>query len=283
MLRRVDDVGATSPRLFTTHHVSYDSGTVTKQFRSWGRAESAREWQALNLLATHAPGLAPAPISADLSRTNPVITMSRLPGCPLGQRDIADVELDAVAEALDRLHHCVPGSVLASIDETGNLRKVEDTARRLAAAGNTKILDPAVRDACRAGLSWLDTDWVVSAAAGIRRPVFAQGDGNLANFLWDDREARIVDFEDSGKGDLMHELAGFTEHLAVWTCGVDAGAFLDRFDLTPVEKARSTQLRRLFATCWLMMLLPGGPSHRRNPPGTLDRQAARLLALLQTR
>ena len=27
-------------------------------------------------------------------------------------------------------------------------------------------------------------------------------------------------------------------------------------------------------------LLPGGPSHHRNPPGTLDRQAARLLALL---
>jgi len=38
--------------------------------------------------------------------------------------------------------------------------------------------------------------------------------------------------------------------------------------------------RRLLATFWLLMLLPGSPSHRRNPPGTLQRQASRLLELL---
>jgi hypothetical protein len=31
---------------------------------------------------------------------------------------------------------------------------------------------------------------------------------------------------------------------------------------------------------WLMMLLPGSPAHQRNPPGTVERQAARLLLLL---
>jgi len=39
-------------------------------------------------------------------------------------------------------------------------------------------------------------------------------------------------------------------------------------------------LRRVFAAYWVMRLLPGGISGRRNPPGTLERQASRLLDLL---
>jgi hypothetical protein len=40
------------------------------------------------------------------------------------------------------------------------------------------------------------------------------------------------------------------------------------------------EYRRLAALFWLVMLLPGSPAHHRNPPGTLERQAARLLLLL---
>ncbi|HEY2551571.1 MAG TPA: aminoglycoside phosphotransferase family protein, partial [Streptosporangiaceae bacterium] len=106
-------------------------------------------------------------------------------------------------------------------------------------------------------------------------------DGNLANYLWDGRSVRLVDFEDSGRGDRAQELADFVEHLSVWDGGgVHARAFLDRFDLTRPERQRIGQLRRLFAVFWVMMLLPGGRAHRRNPPGTADRQASRALALL---
>jgi len=38
--------------------------------------------------------------------------------------------------------------------------------------------------------------------------------------------------------------------------------------------------RRLAALFWLILLLPGGQASGRNPPGTLRRQADRLLALL---
>lgn len=281
MTGMTDDVDALSPGLFMTHDVTYDQGTVVKRFQSWGRAESEREWQALNLLAEHAPGLAPEPISADLASPRPVIVMSLLPGNPLSRGLVTDIELDAAAEAIDRLHRALPASRLAAIEGPGNLDRVESKARQMAADCNTDALDSATRDAYGAALAWLDRDWAGSSAAAIRWPVFAQGDGNLANYLWDGREVRIVDFEDAGRGDRVQELAEFVEHLAVWNRGgVDADAFLDRFDLSPAERSRATQLRRLFAVFWLMMLLPGGPSHRRNPPGTLDCQVSRLQGLL---
>jgi hypothetical protein len=58
------------------------------------------------------------------------------------------------------------------------------------------------------------------------------------------------------------------------------GPFLARFCLTGQEKTRLTECRRLSALFWLLMLLPGGPASTRNPPGTLDLQASRLLTLL---
>jgi hypothetical protein len=39
-------------------------------------------------------------------------------------------------------------------------------------------------------------------------------------------------------------------------------------------------MRRLAALFWLIVLLPDGPARSRNPPGTLQRQANRVLGLL---
>ena len=44
--------------------------------------EPRREWRALDLLARHAPGLAPRPIRADLDTDPTLIAMSRVPGEP---------------------------------------------------------------------------------------------------------------------------------------------------------------------------------------------------------
>ncbi|HET9972794.1 MAG TPA: aminoglycoside phosphotransferase family protein, partial [Streptosporangiaceae bacterium] len=108
-----------------------------------------------------------------------------------------------------------------------------------------------------------------------------QGDPNLANHLWDGRRVHLVDFEASGRGDRATELADFVEHVTVWAhAGISAEAFLGRFDLDPGERQRVTRLRRLFAAFWVMRLRPGGHAYQRNPPGTFERQAARLLDLL---
>ena len=57
----------------TTHEVCIDKDRrqVVKRFRSWDRGEPAREWAALTLLAESAPGLAPAPLRADLDGDPP--------------------------------------------------------------------------------------------------------------------------------------------------------------------------------------------------------------------
>jgi hypothetical protein len=46
------------------------------------------------------------------------------------------------------------------------------------------------------------------------------------------------------------------------------------------KAARLLQFRRLAALFWLTLLRPGSRASRQNPPGTLERQADRLLALL---
>ena len=121
----------------------------------------------------------------------------------------------------------------------------------------------------------------MDSGLGPARAVFAQCDPNLANHLWDGHDVRLVDFERAGRGDRATELADFVEHITVWAhAGIDAEVFLDCFDLSAVERQRIKQLRRLVAAFWVMRLLPTGSASRRNPPGTHERQARRLLDLL---
>jgi hypothetical protein len=56
--------------------------------------------------------------------------------------------------------------------------------------------------------------------------------------------------------------------------------FLALVDLTAADRAKVCEYRCLSALFWLMMLLPGSPAQYRSLPGTLERQAARLLLLL---
>jgi hypothetical protein len=63
-------------------------------------------------------------------------------------------------------------------------------------------------------------------------------------------------------------------------CGFGADDFIGALDLTEGQSSRLRAFRRLMAVYWLLMLLPGGPSHHRNPPGSLESQAAHVSRLL---
>jgi hypothetical protein len=281
--------GPSGPGLFSTHGITVEEGIAVKRFRShldggerrlYGD-EPRREWQALKLLARYAPGLAPEPVRADLDADPPLIAMSEVPGEPLGTRPVTGAQVDAIAVALSRLHHAIPPSVLATVERApGSLQLLSGRIRDMAHACNVGLHDPVPRQACRAALAWLDDGWPERPVSVLGQPVFAQDDPNLANHLWDGRSVRLVDFEASGRGDRATELADFVEHITVWAhAGINAEAFLDRFDLDPGERQQITQLRKLFAAFWVMRLLPGGSAYRRNPPGTFERQATRLLDL----
>lgn len=265
-----------------THEIQVDAGrgVVIKRFRSWDRREPAREWTALMLLAEFAPGLAATPVRADLTADPPVIEMSWLPGVPLGGTPLPDAQADALALALDRLWNAVPRARLTDPGRPGlNSWQLARRVTEMLAAHHTTDDRPLVRRAWQAGADWFASGALDRLSRG--GVVVGQGDSNLANFLWDGTQVRIVDFEDSGPSDRAFELAVLVEHISAWSdAGLSADTFLALFDLTAAEKAKVRQYRRLAALFWLMLLLPGSPAHHRNPPGTLERQAARLLPLL---
>jgi Ser/Thr protein kinase RdoA (MazF antagonist) len=271
----------------STHDVAIDAGhgAVVKRFRSWSRDEPAREWRALHLLATCAPGLAPRPLRASLNPPDgspPEVRMSWLPGRPLSAAAVTPAQVRALAAALDRLWRSVPARQLAATGPGGpNPVRFTGQVRQALAAGHDLGADVRVRRAAARASAWLAGGAVDRAVAAGDRVVLGQGDGCLANFLWDGREIHLVDFEDSGPSDRAFELAILVEHLSAWLdAGLDAPRLLDSFELTAAERERLLQFRRLTALFWLVLLRPGGRASRRNPPGTLRRQADRLLELL---
>jgi hypothetical protein len=61
---------------------------------------------------------------------------------------------------------------------------------------------------------------------------------------------------------------------------IEADALAGALSLSRSQRARLRGFRRLMAVYWLLMLLPGNPGHQRNPPGSLERQAAHVSQLL---
>ncbi|MFZ0046999.1 MAG: aminoglycoside phosphotransferase family protein [Streptosporangiaceae bacterium] len=278
-----------------THDVSVDAdrGVVVKRFVGADRGEPAREWRALTLLAEHAPGLAPEPLTAELTASPAVIEMSLLPGEPLGGRPLTQDQESAVIRAVSQLWQAVPVGRVTPLPGEDTPHAQAELARAvtaMAARTDDRDDDTVVRKARAAGLDWMSwgADLSVLRAGdppGAGHPalprVFGQGDANLANFLWDGELVRIVDFEDSGISDRAFELAIFVEHLSAWSdAGLAGQRFIGAFELTIAERSRLADWRRLAALYWLLRLRPGGDAEERNPPGTRRRQAERLLALL---
>lgn len=132
-----------------------------------------------------------------------------------------------------------------------------------------------------AGLEWINSvDATLFAEADVPL-VFAQADGNIANFIWDQGRCGLVDFEDCGASDRGFEIADLIEHASTWLTGVlNAEDLLHHLALDEALTSRVRQARPLMALLWLVMLLPGNRGHDRNPAGSLERQARRVLQLL---
>ncbi|GAA2376869.1 phosphotransferase [Dactylosporangium salmoneum] len=247
-----------------THHLLVDGDRLTKRYVSWSRGEHRREWAVLHRVYARYPDLVPEPIEADLDADPPTVSMGLLPGTPL--TDGLDTDQQAALAASLRQLWSVPCADLpARRDHPAEIHAL--MTERMAGLD----LPGSAGEAARAARSFLGR--LRLGPAG--NTVLGHTDPNLANYLWDGQRIRIVDFEDAGRSDREFELADLVEHLSArradWT------GFLTMFDL---DGDRLLDARRLYATFWLHMLRPGGPAEHRNPPGTLDQQAERLLNLL---
>jgi hypothetical protein len=266
---------------WSTHDIEMTADRVVKRFRSCGDGEHLREWQALTLLDCYVPGIAPAPLTADLAADPPVVVMTRLPGQPLRGGVVSPRQIKAMAQTLARMFDAVPASVATELPDRRWSQRPAEAAIRSAIHGLRADVPAEIRGALTEGLRWLDTGPFGSGGRPDVPPVFGHADGNLANFLWDGDGIRIVDFEDSGRSDRAYELADVTEHVASWVdTDFDVSLFLGHVSLSPAEQRRLIECRRLVALLWLPALAAEDPEHPRNPPGTAGRQADRVLRLL---
>jgi Ser/Thr protein kinase RdoA (MazF antagonist) len=264
----------------STHGLAIGISEVSKRFTSWQRGEPGREWDALRILSDHAPGLAPRPLRRTVEDGRPVVVMSRLPGTPLGGRPSTPRQVTAVADAMTTLHGAVPAAELSRFP-----RRIWHPAEavetlRARDADLPPNLQGDVRRAFVAGTEWVHSAQASTVASEDARQVLGQGDGNIANFVWDGERCRLVDFEDSGLSDPAFEIADLVEHPSTWLHGVLAAEELLPLLVSEHSAERVLQARHLLALYWLHMLLPDEPAHRRNPPGSCERQARRLLQLL---
>ncbi|TDO30730.1 phosphotransferase family enzyme [Kribbella sp. VKM Ac-2527] len=279
-----------------THEVSVGEHVVTKRYRDWARGEHLREWNALRAISAAAPGLVPRPLEF---LPGPAIAISRVPGVPLGGTLSAE-QRDGLEVALRELWSIPPGGlepmelhafvrrVRAAISVRDGADHVGRGSAGVVDSDGGRIVSPAsagglvgsgcagvVGEAQVAALEWLAGS-EVDELVEVVEPVVGHGDANLANYLWDGRRVRIVDFEDAGRSDLAIELANLIEHIA--SRATDWTGFAERF---AVDVERLWTARCLFAIFWLTLLRPGGPSANRNPPGTAELQARRVLALIR--
>jgi aminoglycoside phosphotransferase (APT) family kinase protein len=265
----------------STHFLVIGEQEVVKTYIDWARGEPEREWRALTLLHEFAPGLSPKPVRRGTAEGRPFVVMSRLPGEPLGEQPLTPAQVAGLGEAMSRLYRSVPDEALAGVPAR-NWGADQMVARvRDWSAEPWGAISRPVERALSVGSTWLAGP---EASAVVEPPgerVFTLGDGNLGNVLWDGTRCYLVDFEDAGASDIAYEVADLVEHISVWLDGmVTAGALAPCFTLTASERGRLLLCRRLFAIFWLLMLLPDNPAHHRNPQGTLERQAHRVVELL---
>jgi Ser/Thr protein kinase RdoA (MazF antagonist) len=244
-----------------THTIEISGTTVTKRYTSWPRNEPDREWAALTLLSAAAPDLVPSPLTRSANPT-PWVTMTRAPGQPL-EGSLTATQLTLLGNALETLWSVSSGS-LEPIDLTALIAR---TRTGLTVLHST---DGVIAEAAAA---WLDNP--PRDVTDVHDPVVAHGDPNLSNYLWDGSQVRIIDFEDAGIGDRTVELANLVEHLS-WRA-TDPASLVRRF---APDRQRFQTARQLWAGFWLTLIGPGGPSADRNPPGTAEAQARRVLRLV---
>lgn len=267
----------------STHDVVMGPAEVSKRFVSYADGEAEREWDCLNLLWRHAPGIAPRPLRREVSDGHPVVVMSRIAGEPLRRGPLTDLQTKSLGQTLRALYDIPLESVVAAgISERrgGFAALTQDLPMWLSSAYELDLCrEPALVDeAIRAAGAWMERAYALPEP---HLTSFGIADLNPANVLWDGETCRLVDFEDGGITDPAYELADHVEHIAGRLAGTfDVDGLADAANLRRDQRERTQAYRPLWAAFWLVMLMPGNGGFHRNPPGSTETQARHLLNLI---
>ncbi|MFB4311914.1 phosphotransferase family protein [Actinomadura sp. GTD37] len=265
----------------SSHLLEMGTDRVIKRYRSWEHRQPEREWNALKLLDEHAPGTVPAPVSADLAAVPPHIVMSRLRGLPLAG-PISPAQANAAAAVVVHVQEAIPQQALAGLPpRAGQPVELLQQVGAWCAQASSAESSTLTAQALAAGTNWIRRPRLTEQLGRPGKPVFGTGDGNLANYLWDGSEMRLVDFEYSGRSDRAYELAEMTEHISVRQNGATALiSALEHVESAAPEPSRFKDCRRLLAMFWLLRILAATRGGSAGGSPVLDSQAERVLDLL---
>ena len=172
-----DDLGSPHAcRLYPRPHLGFNDGDEEVfPVVPW---RATQEWRALQLVHALEPDLVPRPLDCDLGDAAPYVTMSRVPGEPLGP-DVAITPrcLDAAVEAITTLHEAISPETLADLPERWwgpavGIAEIRAWAEREGARGDLAGRDPSVQEALAAGRRWVAA--VPVSLTQTERPVFAR-------------------------------------------------------------------------------------------------------------
>ena len=264
--------------LRSSHHVFGVGARVVKLFRPHDRHEPEREWEGLAI--AFGLGIGPRPILFDPVGELPAVVMTRVAGLPRAAALLSPDDIAAIGRAHVAIHAAPrsPSTPLA-INHPARIR-----ARTRAALQSHLIPQAApeiVQLAWARGGAWLASPDATSLDEPPRL-AFCRGDPNLANYLFDGDDLRLVDFEDCGVNDPAFELADMAEHLNSRAVPETAWELLqDVFELAPPDRTRFRLGRRLAALFWLTILVLREASARARGPETAEEQAGRVVELLE--
>ena len=226
--------------------------TPTKRHKGMPELVLRREVGGLCALADRLPGICPRPLAWN---TDPTwLLMEMLPGNHLGNTALTQSQLTALADAYKEFYGLRPqtaGEALWDIDWDVRfmVQWMVDHRAALADAGQK---DGAAAEAAALMGEWLDSPDPARFLEDSDCLVFARGDQNMANAIWDGDRVRFVDMEYCGWSDIARDLSLVTDHIRSYETPVEGwDFFLSQFDLSASQRRRLLAGRRRQALSWL--------------------------------
>ena len=237
---------------FEGHSYCLKQPTPTNRHNGDPELVLRREVGGMCMLVDRVPDRCPHPLSWE---ADPAwLLMELLPGKHLGNVALTESQLLELAAAYKALYQITPttlGEPLWELD--WNIRFLVESMRdhlpMLVQAGQEHA---AAAEAASLMGDWLESEEPACFLEASDCVVFARGDENMANAIWDGERIRFVDFEYCGWNDFPRDLSLVTEHVQSYATPIEGwNVFLEQFDLTGDQRRRLQAGRRRQALYWL--------------------------------